>query len=79
VKDIVLVALVVLAFAVLLTVHVAIVFGLLGRRPRWRGLLALLVVPLAPYWAWREGMRVRAALWAGAAVLYVAARAFAAV
>src|SRR5690606_27351986 len=79
VKDIVVVGLVVLAFAVLLTVHVAIAFGLLGRRPRWRGLVALLVVPLAPFWAWRERMRVRAGLWAAAALVYVVARVIASV
>jgi hypothetical protein len=74
-KDIVLVALVVLAFAMLVTVHVTIAVGLARRMPRWRSVVALLVVVLAPYWAWREGMRRRAVLWIASAILYVAARA----
>jgi hypothetical protein len=63
----------VLAFALFITAHVAITFGLAFRPPRWRAPAALLVAPLAPYWAWREHMRVRAGIWAGALVLYVVA------
>jgi len=70
----ILVAAVVLAFAFLVTAHVAIAVGLLGRAPRWRAPVALAVPPLAPYWAWRERMRVRAGLWAAGLVVYVAAR-----
>jgi hypothetical protein len=73
-KDMILVAAVVLAFAFLVTAHVAIAVGLLGRAPRWRAPVALAVPPLAPYWAWRERMRVRAGLWAAGLVVYVAAR-----
>ena len=65
---------VVLAFAFLVTAHVAIAIGLAGRAPRWRALVALLFAPLAPYWAWKERMRVRAGLWAAGLVVYVAAR-----
>jgi hypothetical protein len=54
----------VLAFATLVTVHVAIVLGLLWRDPRWRALVAFLVPPLAPYWA------LRGAVWIGSVVLY---------
>jgi hypothetical protein len=60
----------VLAFAVLATVHVAIVAGLAGRAPRWRALPALVVAPLAPYWAWPT-MRRRAVLWLASAAAYV--------
>jgi hypothetical protein len=73
VKDIVLVAGVVLAFAILVTTHVTIAFGLLRRHPRWRAPVAFVVAPLAPYWAWRDRMRVRATLWSAALVLYVVA------
>ncbi len=78
-KDLVTVTVVVLAFATLVTSHLSIVFGLLRKPPRSRALLALVVAPLAPYWAFRERMRVRAGVWAVAAVLYVAARVIASV
>ncbi len=77
-RDAVVVALVVASFAILATLHVVVVAGLLAHRPRWRGLVALVVVPLAPYWAMRERMRVRGALWIGAAALYAVARVAAA-
>ncbi|MDB4935877.1 MAG: hypothetical protein JWP87_2849 [Labilithrix sp.] len=63
----------VVAFALFITAHVAITFGLAFRPPRWRALAAFLVAPLAPYWAWREHMRVRAGIWAAALILYVVA------
>ena len=68
--DMILVATLVLALALLITAHVAIAYGLLWKTPRWRAPLALLVAPLAPYWAWRERMRVRACVWAAALLLY---------
>ena len=70
----VLVAAVVLAFAFLVTAHVAIAVGLLGRRPRWRAPVALVFAPIAPYWAWKERMRVRAGVWTAGLVVYVIAR-----
>lgn len=63
----------VVAFALLFTAHAAIAYGLVQRQPRWRAPLAFLVAPLAPYWAWRERMRVRAGLWLSSLVLYVIA------
>jgi hypothetical protein len=69
-KDGVLVGGLVLAFATLVTVHVAIVLGLAVRDPRWRALAALFVPPLAPYWAFRDGMKVRGGIWLGSVVLY---------
>jgi hypothetical protein len=79
VKDILLVGGLVLAFALLVTVHVTIAFGLLRRRPRWHGLVAFVVAPLAPYFAWRERMRVRATIWAVALIAYAATRIVASV
>lgn len=73
-KDIVLVALVVVSFAWVMTAHAAIFFGLVRKQPRWRAIVAFLVAPLAPVFAWREKMRVRAGLWTFGVVLYVAAR-----
>ncbi|MGH7296622.1 MAG: hypothetical protein ACRELB_16910 [Polyangiaceae bacterium] len=68
--------LLVVAFAVLVTVHVALVFGLAKRRPRWRAGAALLVPPLAPVWGW-SGLRARAVLWLVAAVSYAVLRVLA--
>jgi hypothetical protein len=65
---------VVLAFATLVTSHVTIVAGLVGLRPRKRALLALFVAPLAPYWALRTGMRIRAAVWVASALAYATIR-----
>lgn len=61
----------VVAFALLVTVHVWIVAGLLRRPPRWRALAGLLVPPLALWFAFQERMRMRATLWLGFAVLYL--------
>jgi hypothetical protein len=59
------------AFAGLVTLHVALVAALLRRPPRWRAGAALLVPPLAPYWAFTAGMRWRAAAWLSMLVLYL--------
>lgn len=69
--DTVVVALLIIAFALALTMHVVIAFGLAQRRPRWRAAVALVVPPFAPYWAWQEQMRARAGLWIAAAVVYI--------
>ena len=72
-KDLVVVVMLVLAFALFITAHVAIVYGLAFRPPRWRAGAALFFAPLAVYWGWRERMRVRAGLWGAALALYVVA------
>lgn len=63
------------AFAALLTAHVTIVAALLRRRPRLRGLVGLVppLAPLAVYWALRERMYVRCAIWLVALFIYFAA------
>lgn len=71
-RDTVVVALLVLAFALAITMHVAIALGLAKRRPRWRAFVALALPPFAPYWAWREHMRRRMGLWIGAVIVYLA-------
>ncbi len=68
--DLVLVALPSLAFAALVTAHVRLLFGLLGREPRLRALWALLVPPLAPYWGYKEALRGWATGWGIALVTY---------
>jgi hypothetical protein len=73
-------ALVVL-FALFLTAHLALAWGLLiERRPNWQGLLVLLppLAWLAPYWGLRHGMRVRSWLWLGSLLSYCVVRAAAA-
>ena len=55
-KDAILVGGLILAFATMATIHVAIVLGLAVRDPRWRAIVALVVPPLAPYWALQSGM-----------------------
>lgn len=62
------------AFGLLVTAHVVLSASLAMRRPHWRGLLALVVPPLAPYWGMEEHMRLRSALWLGAAAAYIVAR-----
>jgi len=60
----------VLAFATLVTTHVTLVVWLATRPPRWRAAAALVVVPLAPIWGWRES-RKRSVVWIASAVIYV--------
>ena len=77
-SDVVVLALVVLSFAVLATAHVTITFGV-GSRDGWRrALLAFFVFPLAPWLALRHRMRVRAVAWLAAAAVYLVARVLAA-
>jgi hypothetical protein len=72
-RDIVVLSVLLVAFAALVTAHVTIAAGLLQRRPRWHALLAFVVAPLAPYYAARAHMRVRAFAWIGALVAYATA------
>jgi len=75
VKDIIVLATVIVAFATLITVHVAVAGRLVLRaRPRWRGLVALIVPPLAPIWAFREGWRRSGIAWIAAVLLYIVGR-----
>jgi hypothetical protein len=62
------------AFATFVAAHVALVAGLLARPPRARALVAAAVLPLAPYWGARLGMRVRAAFWTAGALAYLVLR-----
>jgi hypothetical protein len=75
-RDVIVLVGLLMGFASLVTVHVAIVFGLAFREPKWRALVALVVPPIAPYWALRGGMRVRAGIWMGSVLLYGLALAY---
>jgi hypothetical protein len=55
-----------LAFVV---AHVVLA-GSLARVKWWEGVLGLVVVPLAVYWAWQRGMRRRVYAWAIAVAAY---------
>ena len=59
-----------ITFAAVVTAHVAILFGLARRRRVAEALGALVVLPLAPYWAFTRGMRARAIAWIASAALY---------
>lgn len=71
--------LIVLTFASFCTAHVATSWTIGARGPWWRGALAFVVPPLAPYWAIRDHLQRLAALWVGSLVAYVATRIVAAV
>jgi hypothetical protein len=63
----------VLSFAAWITAHVAIVAALASRARPWRALVGL-VPPLAPfgaYWALKERMYIRTALWGGSLLAYI--------
>lgn len=75
--DILLLSLLVVSFAMLATAHLTLVLGLARRPPRWRAIVGLVVLPLAPLWGWREKMRVRAVVWVAGALVYAIARAVA--
>lgn len=61
------------SFATLLAVHAASVFGLASRRLVGRAAGAFFLPPLAPYFAFLGGMRVRAVAWVVLAVVYAVA------
>lgn len=63
-------AMLIVAFAILVTAHVTLVVGLLGRQPRWRAIAAALVPPLAPAWGARAGMPARTVVWIAGAIAY---------
>lgn len=72
-RDRIVLGAVILSFAFLLVLTGSCVFGLAKRTPRSRALFAVLP-PLAVYFAYREGMRVRAVLLALVTVTYLVLR-----
>jgi hypothetical protein len=74
VKDAIITAALVLALATLITAHVGLSARIaLRQRPRWRGLVALVVPPLAVIWGLKAGWKGIAAVWLGAVGVYVLA------
>ncbi|WP_437588415.1 hypothetical protein [Sorangium sp. So ce1000] len=73
-KDIAATATLVLSFATWVTTHVALAARLaLRSQPRWRGLVALVVPPLAPMYGFRLGWRRMSTLWLVWLIVYVLA------
>ncbi len=73
-KDGLITALLILSLATLITAHVALAGRLfLRQRPRWRGLVGLVVPPLAVIWAFRAGWTKTAVLWLGSVAIYLIA------
>jgi hypothetical protein len=50
--------------------HLSLLGSLIARPPRYRGFVALLVPPLAPYWGWQDGIKARVFVWTAALGLY---------
>jgi drug/metabolite transporter (DMT)-like permease len=74
VKDAIITAALALGLATLITVHVALSWRLFwGQRPRWRGLVALVIPPLGLIWARRAGWKGTVGMWLGAVTVYLAA------
>jgi hypothetical protein len=71
VADIARFSITVIAFALLITTHLAIAVGLLSRSRGPRAALALVIAPVAPYLAVREHMWFRAGIWIVSALIYV--------
>jgi hypothetical protein len=59
-----------LSLGLLVTAHLAIVFGLLGQAPRWRALAALVLPPLALVWGSKAAMKGWCRVWLAAALTY---------
>ena len=76
-SDVAALALTVIGFAVLVTAHVAVVFALASRPPRWRALVAFFLPPVAPIFAFRAHVYVRGVLWIAAALAYAVGLFFA--
>jgi hypothetical protein len=77
VKDTAIVAVMIVAFAFVVTMHVLITYGLARRRPRWRAFVGFVFPPALPYWGWKERMRTRVALWVAFLLVYVVTLALA--
>ena len=73
-SDALVLALLVLSCAVGATAHVALVWRLAQRPPRWRAPVALLCPPLAPLFGASERLFVRTGIWVLAWGVYVATR-----
>jgi hypothetical protein len=61
------------SLVVFVGVHLALLVALGTKTPaRYRALIALVVPPLAPYWAWQGGAKRSVYLWGFALTFYTA-------
>jgi hypothetical protein len=61
------------SFAAFITTHIVIAVRLLvSAKPRYRGIVAFVVLPLAPMWAYRERWRWLCWTWIGSVAAYAA-------
>jgi len=75
VNDELLLGILLLSFAIFATTHVVVAGRLMWRvKPRYRGLIALLVPPLALVWAFRQKWRVLCWTWLGSVLAYAVVR-----
>ena len=63
-------ALVAISLVVFLGAHVVSLGSLVVRTPRYRAVVALVVPPLAPYWAWQAGHKTPVYVWGAALAAY---------
>lgn len=78
--DLALYIVLVTALAAFVTAHIGLSATLVfAHKPRWRGLVALVVPPLAPVWGFVAKRWIWSGMWCAFLVLYVAARVVAAV
>ena len=70
--DLALYVLLCVAVGLHLVAHVTLVIGLLKRKPWWRGLVALVVPPLAAFWGYEAELRGRVTLWVVSLAVYLA-------
>jgi hypothetical protein len=78
VRDLVLGGAIMASFVLAIATHVALLAGLVLRRPRWRAIVALVLPPMAPLWAWKAGMHARVVAWGLALLAYALSCAIAA-
>lgn len=69
--DFALVTLIGVLVGLFVVAHVTLVMGLLRRQPRWHGIVALVVPPLAPYWGYEAKLRRRVTLWVVTVAFYL--------
>lgn len=58
------------SFGLFVSAHVALVYLLSARPPRFRAALAFVILPLAPFFGFREGFRTVTAVWVFSLVAY---------
>ncbi len=71
--DIVSYCVLVLTFALWVTVHFSLSWGLVTRRPAWHGVLGFVVIPLAPLFGFKQELRGRSILWLASLAGYTGA------